>query len=184
MASISRTTRCSSATFSYSDTQRYRVGPNYLQLPINAPVTAPSTNQQGGQMSYHVDGTGSNPLVNYEPSITGGLPEAQDIGPEHQPWVEGKVGRQHLSRRNDHGQAGERYRTMPDWEREDLILNLTDALSQCDRPVQEAILQHFHRCDPDFGRRVAEVIGVPVRREDEAQSATEIEPQPAGALGS
>jgi catalase len=24
-------------TFSYSDTQRYRVGPNYLQLPINAP---------------------------------------------------------------------------------------------------------------------------------------------------
>jgi catalase len=24
-------------TFSYSDTQRYRVGPNYLQLPVNAP---------------------------------------------------------------------------------------------------------------------------------------------------
>ena len=24
-------------TFSYSDTQRYRVGPNYLQLPINRP---------------------------------------------------------------------------------------------------------------------------------------------------
>ena len=22
-------------TFSYSDTQRYRVGPNYLQLPVN-----------------------------------------------------------------------------------------------------------------------------------------------------
>jgi catalase len=24
-------------TLSYSDTQRYRVGPNYLQLPVNAP---------------------------------------------------------------------------------------------------------------------------------------------------
>src|SRR6266852_917278 len=37
-------------TFSYSDTQRYRVGPNYLQLPINAAVTQPATNQEGGLM--------------------------------------------------------------------------------------------------------------------------------------
>ena len=27
-------------TFSYSDTQRYRVGPNYLQLPVNQPKNA------------------------------------------------------------------------------------------------------------------------------------------------
>ena len=27
-------------TFSYSDTQRYRVGPNYLQLPVNPPASA------------------------------------------------------------------------------------------------------------------------------------------------
>jgi catalase len=43
-------------TFSYSDTQRYRVGPNYLQLPINAPKTHVATNQRDGQMTYHVDG--------------------------------------------------------------------------------------------------------------------------------
>ena len=36
-ASTSRTTRCCiGRTLSYSDTQRYRVGPNYLQLPVNA----------------------------------------------------------------------------------------------------------------------------------------------------
>ena len=29
-------------TFSYSDTQRYRVGPNYLQLPVNKPKPATS----------------------------------------------------------------------------------------------------------------------------------------------
>ncbi len=147
-------------TFSYSDTQRYRVGPNYLQLPINAPVEAAATNQRGGQMSYHVDRTGANPHVNYEPSITGGLSEAHDIGPEHRPWVEGNVGRQHISRRNDYGQAGERYRTMPDWEREDLILNLVDALSQCDRRVQEAMIEQLSRCDADYGRRVGEGIGL------------------------
>jgi catalase len=42
-------------TFSYSDTQRYRVGPNYLQLPVNQPNVVEGrvhTNQHGGQMSY------------------------------------------------------------------------------------------------------------------------------------
>ena len=64
-------------TFSYSDTQRYRVGPNYLQLPVNQPKNGPpATNQRDSQMAYYVDQTGENPSVNYEPSITGGLGEA------------------------------------------------------------------------------------------------------------
>src|SRR5699024_7506876 len=37
-------------TFSYSDTQRYRVGANYLQLPVNRPQTPVRTNQRRGQM--------------------------------------------------------------------------------------------------------------------------------------
>ena len=45
-------------TFSYSDTQRYRVGPNYLQLPVNAPLVRPATNQRDGQMAYYVDDDG------------------------------------------------------------------------------------------------------------------------------
>ena len=42
-------------TFSYSDTQRYRVGTNYLQLPVNAPKTRVATNQRDGQMAAIVD---------------------------------------------------------------------------------------------------------------------------------
>src|SRR3712207_3056001 len=42
-------------TFSYSDTQRYRVGPNYLQLPVNQPKARVATNQRDGQMAYGVD---------------------------------------------------------------------------------------------------------------------------------
>jgi catalase len=43
-------------TFSYSDTQRYRVGPNYLQLPVNSPKNARvATNEHDGQMTYFVD---------------------------------------------------------------------------------------------------------------------------------
>ena len=43
-------------TFSYSDTQRYRVGTNYLQLPVNQARNAKvSTNLNGGTMSYRRD---------------------------------------------------------------------------------------------------------------------------------
>jgi catalase len=63
-------------TLSYSDTQRYRVGPNYLQLPINAPQVQPRTNQRDGEMAYAVDAAGENPHVNYEPSLMDGLKEA------------------------------------------------------------------------------------------------------------
>src|SRR3712207_1315543 len=66
-------------TFSYSDTQRYRVGPNYLQLPVNQPKGVeggPRTNQRDGQMAYSVDDGGDNGSINYEPSTLGGLREA------------------------------------------------------------------------------------------------------------
>ena len=68
-------------TFSYSDTQRYRVGPNYLQLPVNAPlVDAGNTNQRDGQMTYAWTAGAANPHVNYEPTSTGGLREADAFG--------------------------------------------------------------------------------------------------------
>src|SRR3712207_2969615 len=107
-------------TFSYSDAQRYRVGPNYLQLPVNSAKNAKvSTNQQGGQMTYHVDNVGENPHVNYEPSITGGLREAEypthdDQGPE----IVGRLTRKRIPRTNDYTQAGQRYLLLEEWEQD------------------------------------------------------------------
>jgi catalase len=152
-------------TFSYSDTQRYRVGPNYLQLPINAAVTQPATNQEGGQMSFHVDKRGGNPIVNYEPNSTGGLSEAPQPGPPYEPEISGRLTRATIERTNDFQQVGERYRTMPDWEREDLVFNLIDQLGQCERQIQDRMVGLLTRCDTDYGRRVAEGIGVPVPEE-------------------
>ncbi len=51
---------------------------------------------------------------------------------------------------------------MPEWERDDLVLNLVDLIGQCDAHIQERMVAHFARCDEEFGRRVAEGIGVPV----------------------
>jgi catalase len=143
-------------TFSYSDTQRYRVGPNYLQLPVNAPLTRPATNQRDGQMAYYVDDAGTNAHVNYEPNSTGGLAEADAPGTPYEPEISGRLTRATLAREDNYTQAGERYRTMPDWEREDLVLNLVDLLGGCERHIQERMVEHFTRCDSEFGRRVAE----------------------------
>jgi catalase len=156
-------------TFSYSDTQRYRVGPNYLQLPINRPKKHTATNQRDGQMTYYVDGNeaGENPHVNYEPSAKGGLQQAPK--PEglvdHTPYVQGHVMRKTISRTNNYKQAGERYRSFEDWERDELIKNLVTNLKICDRDIQERMVYHLSQCDADYGRRVADGLGIPVKQE-------------------
>jgi catalase len=150
-------------TFAYSDTQRYRVGPNYLQLPINAPRCPFATNQQGGQGDYRgseVASAGGNPHINYEPSSRNGLTEQVRRAPPPRPYVEGVVGRQKLSRTNDFVQAGDRYRTFSDAEREELIANLVGALGQCNPDIQERMVSHFAQADAEYGRRVAEGLGL------------------------
>jgi len=148
-------------TFSYSDTQRHRVGQNYLQLPINQPLARPATNQRDGQMAYAVDVTGQNPHVNYEPNSTDGLSEAERSGPDYEPEISGRLTRSKIERTNDFAQAGARYRTMPDWEREDLVANMIRLLGQCERQIQERMVGLFAQCDPDYGARVAEGLGIP-----------------------
>ena len=69
-----------------------------------------------------------------------------------------------IERENDYGQAGDRYRTMPDWEREDLILNLVSAFAQCERQIQERMIGHLSKCDEAFGRRVAEGISINIEQ--------------------
>lgn len=144
-------------TFSYSDTQRHRVGTNYLQLPINAPRTAVATNQRDGQMAYRVDAApGQSPHVNYEPSSLGGLKEAPKAGKDHEPHYEAKLVRQKLDRPNDFKQAGETYRAFEDWERDELIANLVANLSICKADIRERMIGYFTQADPEYGRRVRE----------------------------
>ncbi len=161
-------------TLSYSDTQRYRVGPNYLQLPINKPQRPVATNLRDGQMTYYVDGAeaGANPHVNYEPSSLGGLRQAEPEGAPHTPQIEGRLVRAAIERTNPYQQAGERYRAIEQWERDDLIFNLVDHLKQCRPEIQERMVGHFAQCDPDYGARVAEGLGLSAPAPAMATAAT------------
>ncbi|HEU4423376.1 MAG TPA: catalase [Pilimelia sp.] len=143
-------------TFSYSDTQRYRVGPNYLQLPVNHAKNAQvSTNQRDGQMTYYVDGRGENPHVNYEPSTLGGLAEATyPTHDEQGPVISGRLTRKRIPRTNDYIQAGQRFQLMEQWEQDDLVHNFVTLLGECDRHIQERMVWHFLLVDDDLGLRV------------------------------
>ncbi|KQO01509.1 catalase [Arthrobacter sp. Leaf234] len=150
-------------TFSYSDAQRYRVGPNYLQLPVNsAKNAAVHTNQRGGQMSYGTDlAPGQNPHVTYEPSITGGLREGEypthdDQGPE----ITGRLTRKRIPLTNDYLQAGQRYQLLEQWEKDDLVGNFVTLIGQAARAVQERMVWHFHLVDDELGARVGEGLGI------------------------
>ncbi|RJK96708.1 catalase [Vallicoccus soli] len=149
-------------TFSYSDTQRYRVGPNYLQLPVNQPKGARvATNQQGGQMQYFVDQVGENPHVNYEPSITGGLREATyPTHDEQGPEIVGRLTRKRIPRTNDYKQAGQRYQLLEQWEKDDLVANFVALIGQAARAVQERMVWHFLLVDDELGLRVGEGLGI------------------------
>jgi catalase len=166
-------------TFSYSDTQRYRVGSNYLQLPVNQPKGVDGrvhTNLRGGQMSYGVDlAPGQNPHVNFEPSIHNGLHEAERK-PHDAPEIHGRLTQSVLERRNDYVQARARYNTMMQWERDDLVKNLGDLLGQCERDVQERMLWHLLLVHDDYGTRVGRAIGL------SAEDVAHLQPLPGQVL--
>ena len=149
-------------TFSYSDTQRYRVGPNYLQLPVNSAKNAKvATNQRDGLMTYFVDTGGENPHVNYEPSTMGGLAEADR--PTHDelgPVIQGRLTRAQIPRTNDYQQAGERFRLMEDWERDDLVLNFVENIGQATAEVQRRMVWHLFMVEDELGQRVGDGLGI------------------------
>src|SRR3712207_5472189 len=91
-------------------------------------------------MTYHVDDSGENPHVNYEPSITGGLREAQyPTHDEQGPVIEGRLTRKRIPRTNDYTQAGQRFLLMEGLERDDLGKNPVTNISAAAGAVQEGL---------------------------------------------
>ncbi|MBD0266473.1 MAG: hypothetical protein ICV85_00750 [Tolypothrix sp. T3-bin4] len=58
-----------------------------------------------------------------------------------------------IIRTNDYQQAGDRYRSFGEWERDDLILNLVTQLKKCNPDIQERMIGHFTQADPEYGER-------------------------------
>ena len=139
-------------TFSYNDTQRYRLGANYLQIPINRPAVPVNNNQRDGFMQTDsFSGT-----VNYEPNtLGGGMPKEAPAAPASLYRVKGELTHQKISLMNDFEQAGDKYRSLSKVERDHLVDNIVDSLGKAARPIQERMVSNLTKADAELGQRVA-----------------------------
>jgi catalase len=138
--------------FPYGDTQRYRLGTNYLELPINMARVPVSNNQQDGSMQFMLDkGT-----ANYYPNtLGGGLPmQAPETGETAQEFIEGNIVRE-SAMIDPYTQAGEKYRSLSAAQKDHLVSNIVESLGQAFKPIQQRMLVHFLNADTDLGNRIA-----------------------------
>lgn len=145
--------------FSYNDTQRHRLGPNYAQIPINCPLRSNlNTYQRDGLMA--VNGNGGN-KPNYEPNSLGGYVESKQLD-EHPIAYRGVICRSPHLHSNDHfTQPRALYRkVMSDTDRAHLVKNLVSHLKNAKKEIQARQLNLFYKVDEELGDRIAKGLGL------------------------
>ena len=142
--------------FPYADTQRYRLGTNYLEIPINRPKVPVNNNEQDGPMQI-MPNEGS---TNYYPNTLGnGLPkQSPENGIPEESYVKGYEVHKPISKKNDYAQAGERYSSLNSVGQDHLVSNIVESLSQAAKPIQERMLVHFMKANTEFGERIARAL--------------------------
>jgi catalase len=114
-----------------------------------APV---NNNQRDGAMQYAPYDGGT---INYEPnSLPGGVHEVSMVETPAIYHIEGDIIRKKISITNDYIQAGEHYRSLSKKDQDHLIDNIADSLGRAEKQIQDRMLDHFTRADPEFGHRV------------------------------
>lgn len=147
--------------FSYPDTQRYRLGVNYNDLPVNCPHACTAQNyQRGGAMAgtqnafskqKNMSGVSD---VYYGPNSKGG--PAEDASVKEPPLkISGDADRyDHQGVSDDYSQAGNLYNIMSEEQKKMLTSSTAGSLSNASKDVVKRMLEHFKACDADYGARI------------------------------
>ncbi|MFH1626406.1 MAG: catalase [Pseudomonadota bacterium] len=149
--------------FSYHDTHRHRLGPNYHLLPVNSAKACPTLNyQRDGFMRFDANGAGS---PNYYPNSFGG-PAPDPKAAEPSLDVSGLAARQRYTHPNDDFvQPGDLYRkVMREEDRDHLIGNIVTHLCNAQKRIQLRQTALFYKADPDYGRRVAKGLKLDIKK--------------------
>jgi catalase len=141
--------------FSYGDTQRYRLGINHHQIPVNA-SRAPA------QRSFHRDGamrTDGNlgRAANYEPNRYGDF--VQDPNAAELPLAAGAVDRyDHRDDDDYYSQPAALFRLFDAAQRERLFDNIARHISGVPNDIVASQVEHFRRIDPVYAQGVVAAI--------------------------
>ncbi|GJF30641.1 catalase [Kitasatospora sp. NE20-6] len=147
--------------FSYPDTHRYRIGPNYAQLPPNRAHVPVHSYAKDGPMRFDA----SRADTPYAPNSYGGPAARPELWGEPLGWdVAGRMVREaHPLHREDDdwGQAGTLVRhVLDDAARERLVGNAAGHLGKgVSAPVLARALEYWRKIDKDLGDRIAVAVG-------------------------
>jgi len=159
---------------SYADTHLYRIGANYRELPVNKPRCPVMNYERDGAMAT-AQHYGGKP--NYWPNSREGAP-MPDPAHKDPAW---KLGETIVDRfdstegHDDYTQVANLYALFDDAHRDRLATRIAGVLGEARQEVQMRQLCHFFRVDEDYGRRVAEKLGIDV------EAAMGSQPAAAGA---
>ncbi|KAG1673753.1 hypothetical protein FOA52_002322 [Chlamydomonas sp. UWO 241] len=139
--------------FSYPDTQRHRLGPNYLMLPVNAPKCAYHNNHHDGSMNFaHRDEE-----VNYFPSRFDPVRHAEPMPTHSAEVINGKREMTMIEKENNFAQAGARWRSFDPARRDRFVVRVVEFLSdpRLTGEIRRIWVGYWSQCDQMLGQKVA-----------------------------
>lgn len=147
--------------FSYGDAQRYRLGVNHHQIPVNAPlgVKNPHSFHRDGLM--RVDGNMGSEL-HYEPNSYGNWKDHPETA---EPIQEGGDVYQYDFREDDHDyftQPGMLYRAMSPEQKLVLYENTARNMGDSTLQIKHRHITHCYMADPEYGKGVAQALGIDI----------------------
>ncbi|MCT1803697.1 catalase [Kocuria carniphila] len=144
--------------FAYADAQRYRIGTNFQQLPVNRPKNEVHTYNFEGNMWYHDSGDRRT----YVPNSFGDS-WSDETGPVDNGWEDdGALVRESQALRADDGdfvQAGILVREVfSDAERDGFVETVAGALDGVQEPVLSNAFQYWKNVDATIGERIEKAV--------------------------
>jgi catalase len=141
--------------FSYGDAQRYRLGVNHHQIPVNAPRCPVHSYHRDGAMRTD-DNHGST--IGYEPNSYDEWQEQPDFS-EPPLDLEGAAG--HWNHREDddyYSQPGALFRLMTPEQQQVLFENTARSVGGASEDIQHRHIAHCTKADPAYGKGVADAL--------------------------
>ena len=148
--------------FSYGDAQRYRLGVNHHQIPVNAPRCPFHSYLRDGTM--RVDGNQGG-TIGYEPNSKDQWQEQPDY---REPPLSIEGAADHWNHREDtdyYSQPGALFRLMTPAQRQVLFENTARSVGGATKEIQLRHIENCRKADPAYGDGVAKALGI---KEEEA----------------
>lgn len=147
--------------FAYGDAQRYRLGVNFHQIPVNRPKFEANYFHRDGFM--RVDGNfGSK--VHYNPNS---YDQWKDQNHLAEPPYDGMGPADNYNFRDDddnyYEQPGKLFRMMDDDEKQRLFENTARNMEGTTELVQKRHIRHCYLADPAYGEGVAKALGIDMK---------------------